>query len=65
MLKGTYLGLGGIKGLGEGPIEDLLAAREEKPFADLFDLCSQRIHARSTEEHSKHSSKVARLMNWR
>ena len=34
-------GLGGIKGLGEGPIEDLLAAREEKPFADLFDLCSR------------------------
>ena len=34
-------GLGGIKGLGEGPIEDLLVAREEKPFADLFDLCSR------------------------
>jgi DNA polymerase-3 subunit alpha len=34
-------GLGGIKGLGEAPIEDLLSAREEKPFADLFDLCSR------------------------
>ena len=34
-------GLGGIKGLGEGPIEDLLVAREEKPFADLFDLCGR------------------------
>ena len=34
-------GLGGIKGLGEAPIEDLLSARQEKPFADLFDLCSR------------------------
>jgi DNA polymerase-3 subunit alpha len=28
-------GLGGIKGLGEAPIEDLLSARQEKPFADF------------------------------
>ncbi len=34
-------GLGGIKGLGEGPIEDLLVAREAKPVTDLFDLCSR------------------------
>ena len=27
--------------MGEGPIEDLLIARGEKPFADLFDLCSR------------------------
>jgi DNA polymerase-3 subunit alpha len=34
-------GLGGIKGLGEGPIGDLLEARGESPFSDLFDLCSR------------------------
>jgi DNA polymerase-3 subunit alpha len=34
-------GLGAIKGLGEGPIESLLAARRDKPFSDLFDLCSR------------------------
>ena len=34
-------GLGGIKGLGEGPIGDLLEARGESPFSDLFDMCSR------------------------
>ena len=34
-------GLGGIKGLGEGPIGDLLAARGDARFADLFDMCSR------------------------
>ncbi len=34
-------GLGAIKGLGEGPIESLLAARRDKPFSDLFDVCSR------------------------
>ena len=34
-------GLGGIKGLGEGPIDDLLEARGNSPFSDLFDLCSR------------------------
>ena len=34
-------GLGAIKGLGESPIEDLLAAREVKPVEDLFDLCAR------------------------
>ena len=34
-------GLGGIKGLGEGPIDDLIAARTERSFDDLFDLCSR------------------------
>ena len=29
-------GLGAIKGLGEGPIGNLLAAREEGPFSSLF-----------------------------
>lgn len=32
-------GLGAIKGVGEGPIESIVAAREaDGPFADLFDL---------------------------
>ena len=34
-------GLGAIKGLGEGPIESILVAREEKPFTDLFDFCNR------------------------
>ena len=34
-------GLGGIKGLGEGPIGDLLEARGESAFTDLFDMCSR------------------------
>ena len=35
-------GLGAIKGLGEGPVENLLRAREEGgPFRDLFDFCSR------------------------
>jgi DNA polymerase-3 subunit alpha len=35
-------GLGAIKGLGEGPIDNILAARAETgPFADLFDFCAR------------------------
>ena len=35
-------GLGAIKGLGEGPIESLLLARNEGgPFKDLFDFCAR------------------------
>ncbi|MBA6412738.1 DNA polymerase III subunit alpha [Parahaliea sp. F7430] len=35
-------GLGAIKGLGEGPIENILKAREEGgPFTDLFDFCAR------------------------
>ncbi len=35
-------GLGAIKGLGEGPIENLLKARSEGgPFSDLFDFCAR------------------------
>ncbi len=35
-------GLGAIKGLGEGPIENILAARKESgAFSDLFDLCAR------------------------
>lgn len=38
-------GLGAIKGVGEGAIESVLAARRQAPFADLFDFC-RRIDAR-------------------
>ena len=34
-------GLGAIKGLGEGPVESLIHARQEKPFKDLFDFCAR------------------------
>ncbi|WP_193165910.1 DNA polymerase III subunit alpha [Microbulbifer hainanensis] len=35
-------GLGAIKGLGEGPIENIIAVRKEGgPFTDLFDFCSR------------------------
>jgi DNA polymerase-3 subunit alpha len=34
-------GLGAIKGLGEGPIGNLLAARRDGPFTDLFDFCAR------------------------
>ncbi|MFE8073120.1 DNA polymerase III subunit alpha [Marinobacteraceae bacterium S3BR75-40.1] len=35
-------GLGAIKGLGEGPIESIIAARREGgPFKDLFDFCAR------------------------
>ena len=32
-------GIGAIKGVGEGPIEAILAARTSGPFTDLFDFC--------------------------
>ena len=35
-------GLGAIKGLGEGPVADLIAAREHnQPFKNLFDFCAR------------------------
>ncbi len=35
-------GLGAIKGLGEGPVENILRAREEGgPFANLFEFCAR------------------------
>lgn len=34
-------GLGGIKGSGQGAIEDILRARAEQPFTDLFDFCDR------------------------
>lgn len=38
-------GLGAVKGSGQSAIEEILRAREEKPFSDLFDFC-QRIDRR-------------------
>ena len=32
-------GLGAIKGLGEGPVKNIIRAREAGPFTDLFDFC--------------------------
>jgi DNA polymerase-3 subunit alpha len=34
-------GLGAIKGLGDGPVASILAAREDGPFTDLFDFCER------------------------
>lgn len=47
-------GLGAIKGLGEGPIENIMAARQDGgPFKDLFDFCarvdSRKVNKRALE----------------
>ncbi|MEZ5528540.1 MAG: DNA polymerase III subunit alpha [Porticoccaceae bacterium] len=47
-------GLGAIKGLGEGPVNSIIAAREEGgPFRDLFDFCARvdghRVNKRALE----------------
>ncbi len=47
-------GLGAIKGLGEGPVENILAARNDGgPFSDLFDFCARtdprRVNRRAIE----------------
>lgn len=47
-------GLGAIKGLGEGPVDNIIAAREEGgPFRDLFDFCARvdgrRVNKRALE----------------
>lgn len=47
-------GLGAIKGLGEGPVESIIAARSEGgPFKDLFDFCarvdSRKVNKRAME----------------
>ena len=34
-------GLGAVKGVGEGPIEAIEAARKDGPFRDLFDFCQR------------------------
>ncbi|NIB42011.1 DNA polymerase III subunit alpha [Pseudomaricurvus alkylphenolicus] len=50
---GIIYGLGAIKGLGEGPIENILEARKDGPFADLFDFCARidprRVNKRALE----------------
>jgi DNA polymerase-3 subunit alpha len=38
-------GLGAIKGLGQGAVEEVLRLRRERPFAGLADFC-QRLHGR-------------------
>ena len=46
-------GLGAIKGLGAGPVEALLRARNEAPFTSLLDICqrvdSQTVNKRTME----------------
>lgn len=47
-------GLGAIKGVGEGPIDSIVAARNEGgPFVDLFDFCartdSRKLNKRTVE----------------
>ncbi|AMP13324.1 DNA polymerase III subunit alpha [Collimonas pratensis] len=39
--KATFIryGLGAVKGSGQNAIEAIIAARQEKPFVDLFDFC--------------------------
>ena len=44
-------GLGGIKGLGQGAIESILAARAQQPFTGLFDFCA-RIDRRLANKRS-------------
>ena len=46
-------GLGAIRGLGEGPVENLLKVRAEKPFVSMIDMCnrldSQTVNRRTME----------------
>ncbi|QYJ87303.1 DNA polymerase III subunit alpha [Shewanella mesophila] len=34
-------GIGAIKGVGEGPVDSILKARQDGPFKDLFDFCAR------------------------
>lgn len=34
-------GIGAIKGVGDGPVDSILAARKKGPFKDLFDFCAR------------------------
>ncbi|GLS82711.1 DNA polymerase III subunit alpha [Paraferrimonas haliotis] len=34
-------GIGAIKGVGEGPVENIIEARGNEPFRDLFDFCAR------------------------
>lgn len=44
-------GLGAIKGLGEGPVEAIISARQAGPFKDLFDFCD-RVDARKVNKRA-------------
>ncbi len=46
-------GLGAIKGLGEGPVENIIEARKAGAFSDIFDFCtrvdSRKVNKRALE----------------
>ncbi|MFX8266494.1 hypothetical protein ABTL47_19305, partial [Acinetobacter baumannii] len=44
-------GLGAIKGTGQAAIEDILRARSDGPFTDLFDFC-ERIDKRTVNRRT-------------
>ncbi len=49
---GIVYGLGAVKGVGEGPIEAIVASRNaDGPFEDLFDLC-RRVDPRKLNKRS-------------
>ena len=45
-------GLGAIKGLGEGPVDNIIAARKEGPFLNLFDFCA-RVDVRKVNKRAQ------------
>jgi DNA polymerase-3 subunit alpha len=49
---GVIYGLGAIKGLGEGPVENIIQSREQSgPFKNLFDFCS-RVDSRKVNKRA-------------
>jgi DNA polymerase-3 subunit alpha len=51
-MGGVIYGLGAIKGLGEGPIEAIIEARDTGgPFKDIFDFCA-RVDGRKVNKRS-------------
>jgi DNA polymerase-3 subunit alpha len=44
-------GLGAIKGLGEGPVDNILEARKQGPFKNVFDFCA-RIDSRKVNKRA-------------
>ena len=46
-----FYGLGAIKGLGEGPVETIVAQRETGLFTDLYDFC-ERVDPRKVNKRS-------------
>ena len=44
-------GLGAIRGLGEGPVGSILAAREDGPFTNLLDIC-QRVDTQNVNKRT-------------